>query len=409
MAYEGKLYVYAGGIWQALGIADIRGRVLKYHNNALVGKNVVKVSKSTCDAAATLALRICTDHEFFECAKPGAAFVNGFLDVNGELHPHSPDHRCRIGYNFNYASRQEPPHFLTFLNEVFENDPDKEQKILVVRQFMGSCLFGIAGVFEACMILLGSGSNGKSVLLDIIAQLFPREALSTIPPQDMADQFLLSQIQGSLINLHHELPPKKVSDSTQFKAVISGQRVTAREIYGEPFSFKPRCGHIFSCNELPETSDASYAFWRRFLVVRFNKTFSGSKKTHDIVQPILAQRESLICWAADAVPDLWSARHYVHVPSGLEEIDFWKDESDSAMDFVSHCLAKDSSFETNATTLYAAYTRYCTINNVKALPKTRFAQRVRMAGIVKFRKSTGVVYQCRIVDSRLEFVTAAPN
>ena len=78
--------------------------------------------------------------EFFHAGPSGLAFKNGFVEVTAggvEPHPHSPKHRARFGYSFDYVGNVAAPMFLKFLYDLFRDDGDREEKICLLQEFFG--------------------------------------------------------------------------------------------------------------------------------------------------------------------------------------------------------------------------------------------------------------------------------
>jgi hypothetical protein len=82
---------------------------------------------------------------FFAGARPGLAFANGFVSVSADgpvLMPHSPEHRARFAYGFDYAGNVPPKALLAFLHALFRDDHDREEKILCLQEHLGASLVG---------------------------------------------------------------------------------------------------------------------------------------------------------------------------------------------------------------------------------------------------------------------------
>jgi putative DNA primase/helicase len=63
----------------------------------------------------------------------------------------------------------------------------------------------------------------------------------------------------------------------KYKAITSGEKMTAKHKYGKLFDFKPYSTLFFAPNHLPHTRDTTYAFFRRTEIIKFNVQFDGDK------------------------------------------------------------------------------------------------------------------------------------
>jgi putative DNA primase/helicase len=60
-----------------------------------------------------------------------------------------------------------------------------------------------------------------------------------------------------------------------FKQITGNDTVTGEYKFRDSFSFLPYCRLLFSANHPPQSKDASKAFYDRWIVVPFNRTFRG--------------------------------------------------------------------------------------------------------------------------------------
>ena len=146
-------------------------------------------------------------------------------------------------------------------------------------QFVGACLLGIAWRYQKCIVLIGEGANGKSTLIDILRALFEASKVAAIPPNKLTDQYYVAELVGKVINLCAETPKSELRDSDKFKSVVTGDWTSGRAPYKPVAHFQPIAGHMFGCNTLPGTDDQSKGFWRRFVVVTFNRVFAEHEQS----------------------------------------------------------------------------------------------------------------------------------
>jgi putative DNA primase/helicase len=71
------------------------------------------------------------------------------------------------------------------------------------------------------------------------------------------------------------LPSTHLVGTSTFKALTGGDTMLAEYKYQESFEFVPFARLVFSANHPPRSSDSSHAFFRRWLVVPFTRTFEG--------------------------------------------------------------------------------------------------------------------------------------
>ena len=83
------------------------------------------------------------------------------------------------------------------------------------------------------------------------------------------------KLLGKLANICADLPSSHLAGTSVFKAITGGDPIMAEYKGGELFEFVPFCRLLFSANHPPQSPDASEAFFRRWLVIPFDRKFEG--------------------------------------------------------------------------------------------------------------------------------------
>ena len=83
-----------------------------------------------------------------------------------------------------------------------------------------------------------------------------------------------------------DLKASKLSSTGNFKTLVSGDSVTAQHKYGQPFIFRNLAKLVFSANRIPGSDDTSYAYYKRWLILTFEKTFTEGTKDTDLIHKL---------------------------------------------------------------------------------------------------------------------------
>ena len=67
-------------------------------------------------------------------------------------------------------------------------------------------------------------------------------------------------------------------DTDIFKRLTEGGVIDVKQMWYQPYMMENRTKLIFACNTIPDTTDQSYGFLRRMLIVPFNQTFEGKRE-----------------------------------------------------------------------------------------------------------------------------------
>lgn len=115
------------------------------------------------------------------------------------------------------------------------------------------------------LLLIGDGRNGKSVLLQMLADLFGNENVSGITRQQMADFLpVCSELNGKLLNIVYDGKMTYIKDSSMEKTLIAGEPGYVRMLY-ENGTTKVQTNALFleALNNEPKTRDKSSALQKR--------------------------------------------------------------------------------------------------------------------------------------------------
>lgn len=261
----GKLYRYAGGSYRLHAERYIRRRVKE------VLEAQGKAGKWTSHRASEVVEYIRADaRELW--AKPPTDRVNvenGILVLQSrELLPHTPEHLSPVQLPVSYDPEAECPAWERFAATSFPEDAQR------LPWELAADVMTPERSTQKAILLLGEGSNGKSTFLNALGAFVGSTNVAGLSLQKMeANAFAVARLVGKLANICPDLPSAHLTETSLFKALVGGDAVHAEYKYRESFEFGPFARLIFSANAAPRAGDASYAFFRRWLVVPFDRTF----------------------------------------------------------------------------------------------------------------------------------------
>ncbi len=333
---------------------------------------------------------------------PALACENGLVTLDGVL-PHSAEHRARASYPLAFEPDAAAPKWERFLADLFRDDADAGDKIACLQEFLGGALFGLSTRFQKCIIATGAGSNGKSTLMEIVRALFPEDRVQSISPKRWEHPFTLAGFVGTLLNVVAELPPGAVLESDQFKAIITGDPITAEEKFKPAFMLRSRAGHLFACNALPATKDQSLGFWRRFMVLEFNRNFEGdtARDTNIATKILASERAGILSWLVRGASRLLDQDGYTIPASHGTALARWKMNSDSVRIFADEYVSQGEPARHPAALVYRTYRIWALESGYKPVAERTFkATMEKIDGVTWTRVETGKVYAFALVPGR---------
>jgi putative DNA primase/helicase len=217
-----------------------------------------------------------------------------------------------------------------------ERDVEREinAKIETIAEWLGLALLGLCTREASALVVFGKGSNGKSVLTSLVADLFGSDRTCHIPPQQMAERFSRAQLFGRAINVVSEMPEAELLASDTLKAIISGDSIEVERKHQDPFSFSPRAGHIFACNTLPSSRDRSWGLWRRLVPIEFHRVFGREDRDPRLLEKLRDEYDLLVPWALEHARLYLLRGGYAHIERINEYRHEWRSSTDSICAFV---------------------------------------------------------------------------
>ena len=200
---------------------------------------------------------------------------NGLYNLQtGTLLGHDPHHLCSVQLPVAFDAQATCPHWQQFLHEVLGKDVHAlffEMVAYLMRADMGQ---------QKAFLLFGEGSNGKSTLLTGLVNFLGLHNRSAISLHKLeTDRFAVVRLIGKLVNVYADLPAQHLASSAIFKSLTGGDPLLAERKFHESFEFRPFCRLLFSANHYPTCQDASPAFFRRWVVLPFERSFSDHDPT----------------------------------------------------------------------------------------------------------------------------------
>lgn len=406
---EGAVWRYesATGLYTTVERSEL-SRIVQGFAGSPVGEKGDPLDVSSSDVRGTITLaedRIAKPF-FFVGAPPGLAFANGFLRLGETLRPHSPENCARAGYGFAYDKNRCPTAFLAFLEAIFRDDKDRVEKQEFVQEFFGAALFGIGPRFQRCIVATGSGSNGKSTLANILLAAMPAGTTSAIAPQDWDREYSRAALVAKRLNVVSELPERDIIASEAFKAIVTGDTITARQPTERVQNVRPIASHYFAANRLPGATDQSDGFWRRFGVLTFNRSFERDVARDTEIDARIIRKELplIVSWLVEGASRLVEAGTYTMPSSHHAAVAEWRKNADQVALFVEAKLRRlpldttDLRTWTQGEMLYREFVAWSTTNGHRPLASNRLAERLKTLGIESKRTRFGTRYPVSLVS-----------
>jgi putative DNA primase/helicase len=282
------------------------------------------------------------------------------------------------------APRPAPtPRWNRFLTDTFGDGAEGEEMIDFLHLLLGYSITGDVGG-QVMPFLLGSGKNGKSVLLDVLMKLLGDYADAAPPGFLMARPYEghptdLAELHGRRVIVCSEVKPGDKFDEARVKLLTGGDRIKARRMRQDFFSFEPTHKLWLLGNHRPEVGTGGFAFWRRMRLIPFERVVSDDRKIDNLADILVTEEGAgILNWLVDG------ARRYLRGEKDLrgpERVRIattaYAETEDHTGRFLGEACALDPGLRAEQAHLYAAYRAWCQNEGAPAISSRAFAVRVR--------------------------------
>lgn len=197
-------------------------------------------------------------------------FRNCLYNVNeNKTMPHSEQYYSLTQMGYDYNKEADCPRFKQFLFEIFDG---VQEKVDLVQEMLGYCLLNDCR-YQVSFLFTGTGSNGKSVLMEVMNRLFHQDNISYVSMSQLTSDFGRFLLRGKKVNIATEIKSDVKGTEEIFKQLVCGEPTTGSLKHKDIITFSPTCKFIFSVNDALKTTDVSDAYFRRYIVIDFPLKF----------------------------------------------------------------------------------------------------------------------------------------
>lgn len=417
-SYNGNYYVFNGKIYAQVN-ADA---VSLAYDKLMMSLGIMEAMLSE-SVKKKFFLNVIKNYNELNVRNDIIAFSNGVLDLSKK-----PDERCMFPFNpkyhildyhpYPYQPDAKAPMFMKFLDEVL---PDKRQRD-ILQMFLGLGLIQPSEIrdkknstpkrpVEMCLILLGSGANGKSVLFNIVCALFGRSHITSIDYSTITSEkdegfWGRAAIRSAVFNWSSDSDPKRFGKGNNaiFKQICSGEPFQYRLLRHDIEESKNCPYLIFSFNELPNLIEGTNGFLRRLQFVNFDVTIPRYKQDPNLSQKIIeSDLPGVFNWVLRGSKEIRRRKFMfpVTVTSRRNKIKALLATNPVSSWMLSYNLRSE---ETNALegavliksdVLYDSFVNFCKNNDAEDLLSSQaFGRFLGKLNFRKSRKRDGIYYFC---------------
>ncbi|HWQ92386.1 MAG TPA: phage/plasmid primase, P4 family [Clostridia bacterium] len=299
--------IYDGSCWKT----DHTGRAFE------MAREICRSVSADCDDKR-IAVRIASEatvraiEKLARCDRKHAAEVDqwdqnprllntpdGTIDLEtGRIRPH--DRLDYITKSTAVGPGTSCPLWLKLLNQWTNGNLELER---FLQRVVGYALTGLT-LEQAFFFLYGTGANGKSVFLSVLATLFgdyastaPMSTFTAAPreqhPTDIAG------LRGARLVTATETEEGRCWAEAKLKALTGGDPVSARFMRQNFFKFQPQFKLVIAGNHKPGLRSVDEAIKRRLHMIPFTVTIPASERDGRLFERLKSEWSGILQWAVE--------------------------------------------------------------------------------------------------------------
>lgn len=281
-----------------------------------------------------------------------------------------------------------------FLASTFGGDT---KMITYVQRLAGVSIVGQV-IEHVLPFLHGAGGNGKSVFLETLTGILGDYATEAphgflLAGRDRHETELAS-LQGRRWVVASEVNENSRFDEAKVKALTGGDKITARFMRQDYFTFDPTHTLWLMGNHQPKVESGGHSFWRRLRLIPFTRVIPEEERIENLQQRLVAEEgPGILAWLVRGAVDY--ERDGLDEPASVRAAtDTYRAEEDHLARFVEdNCvLGGGEHARIETAELRRVYDSWCRAENEHELSGQVFGRQLRQKFDIGVAKSNGRRY-----------------
>lgn len=253
------------------------------------------------------------------------------------------------------------------LNRVFLGD---REVINLFEEMVGACLLK-HNRYQKAFMLYGSGSNGKSTILNLVKTFLGSRNYSSIALEKVTDRFNVAELENRLANIGDDIDNVVIKDTGTLKKLFAGNSIQVERKGERPFTIEPYATHIYSANNIPRSFDKSDGFYRRWLFIPFNAKFSSDDPDFDPLIEDKITTDNALSYLLNigirGAERLIKRGHFTEPESVKEALEAYKADNSTTLSWIEDkALNMDYFLENSTDKLYSDFVDWCKLSGIKS-------------------------------------------
>ena len=263
-----------------------------------------------------------------------------------------------------------------------------------LQRVAGYCLTGRTDE-QVFFFLHGSGANGKTVFLEVLA-----DVLGTYTRTAPLDTFMatradrqqndLAGFGGARMVIATETEAGRPWAEARIKAITGGDRIAVRHLYGEFFETTPGYKLLIAGNHRPRLTGGGSSMARRLHLVPFDTIIPEQERDLRLREKLLGERGGILGWMLEGC-HAWQSQGLQPPQKVRDAVASYFDTEDFVGDWIAEDCEVGEPTNRSTAELYASWGRRAESLGIDPGNARDLGERLRALGFhsVRTRKSRG--------------------
>ena len=313
---------------------------------------------------------------------------DGIVDLQtGQLRPHDRDARMTKITAVGPSATAGCPTWRRVISEALGGDA---ALVSYIQRVFGYSLVGVVKEHVVVIFHGRVGGEGKTLMLGAIAG-----AMGDYAAAAPMDTFTVTQgerhstelagLAGARLVIASEIEEGRHWDEAKLKSISGGDKITARFMRGDFFSFFPQFTLIIATNHLPQMRSAA-GMRRRLQVVPFRHP--PAVPDPELPEKLKAERPGILAWMIEGAL-LWQRLGLAPPPAVIDATAEYFEQESPVGHWVEERLVKDPSLEECSDALHRDFNSWAPKNGERSISKRKLTQKLVELGFAYGRVFKG--------------------
>jgi len=314
--------------------------------------------------------------------------ANGTLNLrSGELNDHNPLNLLWGKSPTAWNPDAMAPRFHRFMEEIMP-DPATRR---TVQEILGASLPGVT-LAEILPVFIGTGRNGKSVLLNTVGAVLGQDFFGVVDKQLLTGSRFeahpenVMSLRGKRLVFASETEAGEKFAASNIKMLTGGDHLRGRFMRENTQTFKPTHSMVLVTNNEPRVDDTGAAIWARLKRIPFTVSFLG-REDPMLTEKLGREHEGILRWLVEGLHRVLANGSKIDFSDEVTaSTDGWKQSENSLLGFVqSGTVMLDPAGKITSVDFNERYSGWCGDNDVRPLRTTALKREMAVLGCAPYR------------------------